>query len=83
MSEITLEGIAAVIHEELKIELNPIKTRLDSVEKTLARHTTLLDGIARDVKILKDEKTIAAYRLDHLEHWAQRGGQKLGIELEV
>jgi tRNA threonylcarbamoyladenosine modification (KEOPS) complex Pcc1 subunit len=83
MSEITLEGIAAVIHEELTMELNPIKERLGNVEQTLAQHTTVLDSIAKDLKTLKDEKTIAASRLDRLEHWAQQVGRKLGIELEV
>ena len=79
MSDITLEGIAKVIQEELK----PVNARLDAIETTLAQHTTALDNLATDVKTLLHEKTISAHRFERLEHWAQQVGEKIGIKLEV
>jgi len=82
MSEITLGGIAEVIREELK----PVNRRLDSVESRLASvesSVSLLDGIAKDVKTLLDEKSISAARFDRLEKWARMVGEKIGVKLEL
>jgi hypothetical protein len=79
MSNVTMEGIASLLSEELK----PINTRLDTIEKTLNHHTTILDGLAKDVKTLLDGKAITDHRFERLEHWAQQVGQKLGIKLEL
>lgn len=86
MPEIALEAIAAVIREELK----PINESLAEQTQTLAqqseilnRHTTALDGLAKDVKTLLDEKAITMHRFERLEHWAQQVGQHLGIKLEL
>jgi hypothetical protein len=79
MSNVTMEAIASLLSEELK----PIDTRLDTIEKTLNRHTTILDGLSKDVKTLLDEKAITMHRFERLEHWAQQVGQQLGIKLEM
>ena len=78
MSNIKLEDVA----ELLKQELNPIKTDIAAIRSTVDRHTTVLDGLAADVKTIRDEKTISAQRFDRLEHWAQKVGDKLGLKLE-
>jgi hypothetical protein len=57
--------------------------RLTTVETTLANHTTTLDGLAKDVKKLLDEKTVSVARFDRLEHWAQLVGEKVGLKLEL
>ena len=57
--------------------------RLTTVETTLASHTTTLDGLAKDVKKLLDEKTVSVARFDRLEHWAQLVGEKVGLKLEL
>ena len=64
-------------------DLKDIKTRLAKVETTQAKHTTQLDGIAKDVKTLLDEKAITTARFDRLEKWALQVGEKIGIKLEV
>ncbi len=79
MSEVTLEGIATLIHEELK----PVNTRLENIEKTLNQHTDALSGLATDVKTLLGEKDGSVERFERLERWAEQVGQKLGIKLEL
>ena len=79
MSNVTLEGIANLLKEELK----PININLAAIEETVNNHTTVLDGLAKDVKKLLDDKTVSAARFDRLEHWAQLVGQKLDIKLEL
>ena len=79
MSNVTLEGIANLLKEELK----PINIKLAAIEETVNNHTTVLDGLAKDVKKLLDDKTVSAARFDRLEHWAQLVGQKLDIKLEL
>jgi len=79
MSNITLEGIATLLEQELK----PLKTDIADIKKTQNQHTTMLDGLAKDVKTLLDEKTITTHRFERLENWAQQVGLKLGIKLEL
>jgi hypothetical protein len=83
MSEITLAAIAKTMETVLKQELDPIKTTLAGHTELFNQHTTLLDSIAKDVKILLDEKTIAAARLARLEKWAQQVGEKVGVKLDL
>jgi hypothetical protein len=79
MSDITLEGIASLLHEELK----PILETQAEHTKILARHTDTLVTIASDVKDLLDQKTVTDHRLERIEHWAQAVGQKVGVKLEL
>jgi Tat protein secretion system quality control protein TatD with DNase activity len=95
MPEITLSAIEQLLDKQLKPiktvmaslatsqELTEIKTTQAGVAATVGVHTTLLDGIAKDVKTLLDEKTIAAARLARLEKWAQQAGEKIGIKLDL
>ena len=103
MPELTLKALEHLLDkkldEKLDAKLQPIKAvmanlatneELQSINKTLAqhtqllnRHTTLLDSLGTDVKTLLDEKTITVHRFDRLEHWAQQVGKKLGIKLEL
>lgn len=79
MSEVTLQAIEKLLDHKLE----PINTKLLAIEETVSNHTTLLDGITKDVKTLIDEKIITTSRLDRLEDWGQKAGKKLEIKLEV
>lgn len=86
MANITLEGIANVIREELK----PVNERLDKVESMLGtietiqnQHTAALTQLLTEKKNKEEEKLVFAERFDRLEHWAQQVGLKLGIKLEL
>lgn len=79
MSQVTLEGIAALLKEEL----DPIKNTLTEHTQILSQHTTALVGIAADVKSLLDHKTMTDHRLERIEHWGQEVGQKVGVKLEL
>jgi len=87
MREITLKAIEEVLDvkldEKLDAKLAPVNTKLSAIEETLSQHTTMLDGHAKDVKTLLDEKSVTAHRFERLEKRAQQVGQKLGIKLEV
>ena len=79
MSNVTLEGIAALLKEELA----PVNNRLDAIEQTQAQHTAALVEIASDVKTLLDHKTVTDHRLERIEHWAQEVGPKVGVRIEL
>ncbi len=86
MSNITLEGIAGVIREELK----PIKETLSEQgailaehTKTLNTHSTALTQLLTKKKNKDEEKLVSAERFDRLENWARQVGLKLGIKLEL
>ena len=80
MAEITLKAIEDLL--DLKLD-EKFDAKLAPVQKTLNQHTGVLDGIAKNVKTMMDEKTIAADRVGRLEHWAQQVGEQLGIRLEL
>lgn len=79
MSNITLEAIASLLSEELR----PLNARMDNIETELDRHTQMLDGIAKDVKTLLDHKTVTDHRLERVEHWAEKAGDKIGLKLQL
>jgi hypothetical protein len=64
-------------------DVKDVKMRLTNLENTVNSHTATLDGLAKDVKRVLDEKTVSAARFDRLEKWAQLVGQKLDIKLEL
>ena len=86
MSNVTMEGIAALLKEELE----PINTRLAAIEETLSehtetlsQHTAALDLLLRERKNKSDNETVSAHRFERLEQWAQQVGLKLGIKLPL
>jgi DNA-binding transcriptional MerR regulator len=87
MAEVTLKAIKqlldAKLDQKLDAKLEPITIKLAAIEETLSQHTTMLDGLAKDVKTLLDDKVITMHRFERLEHWAQQVGEKLGIKLEL
>ena len=78
MSNVTLEGIAALLKEELE----PIRETLAEHSQILSQHTAALVEIAADVKTLLDHKTLTDHRLERIEHWAQEVGPKVGVRIE-
>jgi thymidylate synthase ThyX len=82
-NNITLEGIANVIREELK----PVNERLTAVEETLGEHTKLLrshtdslEKLLTKKKVKDDESTI---RLARFERALKQVGEHLGLKLEL
>jgi septal ring factor EnvC (AmiA/AmiB activator) len=83
MANITLEGIADVVREELKPlkeDIAEIKTRLTSLETTVSLHTAALEQLLTEKKNREDNKMVSDGRLEYIEHWAKQVSQKLGIE---
>lgn len=76
MSDVTLEGIAAL----LKLELDPIRKTLAEHTKTLASHTAALEILLTEKKNRDEAKTVKDDRLDYLEKWAKQVSQKFGVE---
>ena len=73
----------AVLVANLVEDFHEVPATLKAIQQTLSSHTTLLDGLATDVKKVLDEKTLAAARFDRLEKWAQLAGEKIGVKLEL
>jgi hypothetical protein len=80
MPEVTLKAIEDLLDNKLDEKLD---AKLAPLEHTLDSHTTSLDAIAKDVKVLLQAKIVSEYRLERIEHWAQQVGSKLGIKLEL
>lgn len=76
MSQVTLEGIAAL----LKVELDPIRKTLAENTKTLTQHTAALEQLLTEKKKRDDNKTVSTGRLDYLENWAKQVSRKLGVQ---
>ena len=83
MSNVTLEGIAAL----LKVELKPIRETLVEHTKILTEHTKILsmhtaalDQLLTEKKNRDESKTVGDGRLEYLEKWAKQVSQKFGIE---
>lgn len=86
MSNVTLEGIAALLKEELK----PIHQTLQEHTETLARHsdilsehTAALEILLKDKERRTDNNTVVSRRVERIEHWTQEVGQKVGIKLKL
>lgn len=86
MSEITIEGIAKVIREELK----PVNEKLAKQEEILNRHTDILNSHTASLEQLvtkkstkADENIVETHRVDRLEKLGQRVGAHVGIKLEL
>jgi hypothetical protein len=52
MSEATLEAIDKLLEKKFEEKLEPINTKLDAIQETVASHTASLDGIAKTVNEL-------------------------------
>ena len=56
--------------------------KLEPILKTQAQHTGQLVELASDVKRLLDNKTVTSHRLERLEHWAEKAGQRIGVKID-
>ncbi len=80
MPEVTLKAIEDLL--DLKLD-EKLDAKLAPIQQSQRDHTTALDNIAKDVKLLLDEKTISAARIDRLEKWAHEAGEKIGVQLDL
>ncbi len=80
MPEVTLDAIDHLLDFKLDEKLD---AKLAPIHNTLNQHTTALAALTTDVKTLLNEKTVSAERFDRLEHWAERAGKTLNINLDL
>ena len=76
MSKVTLEAIEQLFDQKMDEKLEPLIT-------ILTQHTSALEILLSNHKTKSENETVAAHRLDHLEHWADEVGQKVGIKLKL
>ena len=79
MPEVTIEAIEKVLDSKLE----PINTKLDALQETVASHSTSLDNISRDVKDLKEQMIVANRRMDKHEVAIKLSADKIEIASEV
>ena len=96
MTKVTLKAIEDLLDKKFDVKLKPINdrietvstkletvsTKLEAVAETASNHTVQLDGIAKDVKTLIEANTVNNYRLDRLEKWGVKTGEKTGVKLQ-
>jgi len=49
------------------------------IKESLGTIQTSLDNLAKDVKDLKQEKTVINYRMKNVENWVDKASPKLGL----
>lgn len=82
MAEVTLKAIEELLDLKLDEKLDKkLDEKLAPIIKIQEQHTAQLGAIAKDVKNLLDDKTVANRRLERLENWGEKVGQKTGVEL--
>lgn len=80
---ITNADIKKLTNYQLEVFKDVFSTKEDHdnlVEKVDKVQAALVD-IAKDVKVLKDEKLISEKRLKSTEDWIDKASPKLGLEL--
>lgn len=84
MSEVTLKAIEQLLDLKLDEKLDKkLDEKLAPISKIQVQHSGQLDGIAKDVKTLLEEKPVTGRRLDRLENWGEKVGLDTGIKLEL
>ena len=63
-------------------ELTALSAKIDSLKDTVDRHTTVLDGIAKDVKDWNTEMIAVRARLDRHDQWFKQISDHLNVKLE-
>ena len=76
MSEVTLKAIEDLLDDKFDKKLEPIKKILD-------QHTTALDTLLTERKNKGEAKIVLGERIDRLEKWGVKAGEKLEIKLEL
>ena len=76
MSKVTLEAIEQLFDQKMDEKFEPFRD-------ILSHHTAALEQLLTERKNKEDNTTVAAHRVERLEHWAQDVGPKVGIKLEL
>ena len=83
MTQITLEAIENLLDVKLEEKLEQkLEQKLQPIRQTLGEHSVMLDLIARSVKNLEEGLSVTNSRVDRLENWAGKVGNKVKIKLE-
>lgn len=87
MTKVTLEAIENLLDLKLEEKLEKkldekLDQKLKPIHETLNQHSVLLDTIARSVKNLEEEMVVSNSRVDRLENWGVKVGNKVNIKLE-
>lgn len=80
MSQVTLKAIEDLMDNMLDKKLDE---KLEPVIKTQKQHTAALAQLMTEKKAKDDSKTVTGDRLDNLEEWGQKVGDKVGVKLAL
>lgn len=83
MSEVTIEAIGKLLESKFDEKLEPLNTKLDAIQETVASHTASLDAIAKDVKDLNEKMSVANHRADKHEQAIKFTAEKIGVAEEI
>ncbi len=75
MSNVTLEAIEELVDNLLEKRLEPIK-------KVQAQHTASLELLISERSKKDDKHIVVSHRLDRLEKWGKKVGEKVDLKLD-
>ena len=68
--------------KEVFVTKEDVEDATEEIKTSLLTLVTSVDNIAKDVKILKDEKLVRNDRIKNLENWTDIASPKLGLEFK-
>lgn len=80
-----VEGLASkkdLHHFATAEELQKVSATVDDIVRILDRQTTVLDGIAKDVKDWNTEMVMVRARLDRHDQWFKQMAEHINIKLQ-
>ena len=77
MSEINFQPVFDYIDQSI----SPLKEDILSLKNDMGDVKTSLANLSAQVKKYHEEMLVSGHRVDRLEEWAQRVGQKVGVPI--
>ena len=78
MSDVTLKAIENLLDSKLE----PINTKLDTLQETVNSHTTTLDGNTKMLIDLTTDKAALTLRLERYDKFMKIVAEKLNLNLD-
>lgn len=81
---ITTSDIKRITAYQLEVFKDVFMTKEDGkrLEERIDKVQTTVDGLVKDVKDLKDDKTVTNYRMKNVENWIDQASPKINLKFK-
>jgi hypothetical protein len=79
--ETTLSNVCVIV-ADLKVTTDEMKVDLAYVKETVGKHTTILDGMAKNYNDFRIEKTVMDYRMGKFENALRYVADETSINID-